>query len=96
MDEFVDCLLREHNVFHLDLAPLPKRHALEVAGTLTARVSELEADDDDDDDEDPAAIAAAAAAAAAAAEKSRSGVKHGGEQGRERGRCVVHMCAAVI
>ena len=30
MDEFVDCLLREHNVFHLDLAPLPKRHALEV------------------------------------------------------------------
>ena len=87
MDEFVDCLLREHNVFHLDLAPLPKRHALEVAGTLTASVSELEAaDDDDDDDDDPAVIAAAAAAAAAAAEKTRSGVKHGGEQGRERGR----------
>lgn len=31
MDEFVDTLLREHNIFHLDLAPLPKRHALEVA-----------------------------------------------------------------
>ncbi len=42
-----------------------------MAGTLTARVSELEADDDDDDD-DPAVIAAAAAAAAAAADP-RSG-----------------------
>ncbi len=41
-----------------------------MAGTLTARVSELEADDDDD--EDPAVIAAAAAAAAAAADP-RSG-----------------------
>ncbi len=35
MDEFVDCLLREHNVFHLDLAPLPKRHALEVNRLLS-------------------------------------------------------------
>ena len=61
---------------------------LQVAGTLSARVSELEADDDDDGD-DPAVIAAAAAAAAAAADsrtrkhdKDRDVGARGGERDR--------------
>jgi hypothetical protein len=34
MDAFVDSLLREHSIFHLDLAPLTKRYALEVTPAI--------------------------------------------------------------
>lgn len=71
----------DHNHHH------PLHHQLyryQVAGTLSARVSELEADDDDDGD-DPAVIAAAAAAAAAAADARKHNKDHR-DDGRERDR----------